>query len=161
MSTTRLKKAKELSAETGIGLRNCVKAYDYANGDHDIAVAYLKAKTLAVATPGLSFDERVQRFLEKREEENKVTHKVKPTKLMKKRVKDINPGDIFLINGDHYIMINPVRKDDESLASILLIASNYIPGLEDIRCVINNSEYVYVKVWEDVKRVERGESGDV
>lgn len=67
MSTIRGQMAKELSVETGMGLRNCAKAYDYANGDHDIAVAYLKAKTLAVATPGLSFDERVQRFLEKKE----------------------------------------------------------------------------------------------
>ena len=68
MATAKGLKIKELSEETGMGLHNCTKAYNYANGDHDIAIAYLKAKTLAVATPGLSFDERVQRFLEKKEE---------------------------------------------------------------------------------------------
>lgn len=67
MATSKGEMVKKLSAETGIGMRNCTKAYDYANGDHDIAIAYLKAKTLAVATPGLSFDERVQRFLEKKD----------------------------------------------------------------------------------------------
>lgn len=67
MSTIKGEQIKQLSAETGIGLHNCTKAYNYANGDHDLAIAYLKAKTLAVATPGLSFDERVQRFLEKKE----------------------------------------------------------------------------------------------
>ena len=68
MSTIKCLKIKELSKETGMGLHNCVKAYNYANGNHDIAIAYLKAKTMAVATPGLSFDERVQRFLERKEE---------------------------------------------------------------------------------------------
>lgn len=151
MSTTRLEKAKALSAETGIGLRNCAKAYDYANGDHDIAIAYLKAKTLAVATPGLSFDERVQRFLEKREEDNKMTHKVKPTKLEKKRVKDINPGEIFTINGDTFVMIEPVSKDSLIMASMLLVKSNHFPGVENIKCTMNNSEFVYVKVSEDAE----------
>ena len=63
MSTTKGEKIKQLSIETGMGLHNCAKAYNYADGDHGLAIAYLKAKTLAVATPGLSFDERVQRFL--------------------------------------------------------------------------------------------------
>lgn len=67
MATIKGEAVKKLSAETGMGAHNCAKAYDYAKGDHDVAVAYLKAKTLAVATPGLSFDERVQRFLEKKE----------------------------------------------------------------------------------------------
>jgi hypothetical protein len=72
MKATRLEKAKQLSVETGMDLRSCDKAYDYSNGDHDLAIAYLKAKTLAVATPGLSFDERVQLFLkgERKETEN-------------------------------------------------------------------------------------------
>lgn len=73
MSTVKGEKIKQLNTETGMGLHNCTKAYDYANGDHDLAIAYLKAKTLAVATPGLSFDERVRRFLEiERKEENNV-----------------------------------------------------------------------------------------
>lgn len=67
MPTIKGQKVKELSVETGMGMHNCARAYDYANGDHDLAIAYLKAKTLAVATPGLSFDERVQRFLERKE----------------------------------------------------------------------------------------------
>ena len=67
MATIKGDAVKQLSAETGMGMHNCARAYDYANGNHDIAIAYLKAKTLAVATPGLSFDERVQRFLERKE----------------------------------------------------------------------------------------------
>lgn len=34
----------------------------YAKGDKRLAVAYAKARTLAVATPGMSFEERVQHF---------------------------------------------------------------------------------------------------
>ena len=68
MATVKGEAVKRLCEETGIGMHNCARAYDYANGDHDIAIAYLKAKTLAVATPGLSFDERVQRFLEGKED---------------------------------------------------------------------------------------------
>ena len=47
-------------------LAMCKKALEYAkelDGDDYMAIAYLKAKTLAVATPGLSFDERVLRFM--------------------------------------------------------------------------------------------------
>jgi translation elongation factor EF-Ts len=66
MSTLKSEEIKRLNVETGMGLHNCAKAYEYANGDHDVAIAYLKATTLAVATPGLSFDERVQRFLERK-----------------------------------------------------------------------------------------------
>ena len=47
-------------------LAMCKKALEYTqehNGDDYMAIAYLKAKTLAVATPRLSFDERVQRFM--------------------------------------------------------------------------------------------------
>jgi translation elongation factor EF-Ts len=65
MATQKGQDVKQLSLETGMGMHNCAKAYEYANGDHDLAVAYLKAKTLAVATPGLNFDERVQFFLRK------------------------------------------------------------------------------------------------
>ena len=64
MATEKGEVVKRLREFTGMGTYNCSKAYDYANGDFDTAVAYLKAKTLAVATPDLSFDERVQRFLE-------------------------------------------------------------------------------------------------
>ena len=38
--------------------------HEYAKGDEKIAGAFIKAKTIAVATPGLSFDERVRSFLD-------------------------------------------------------------------------------------------------
>lgn len=45
---------------TGLGKMQCKEALDYSKGNIDLAVAYLKAKNLAVATPNLTFDERVQ-----------------------------------------------------------------------------------------------------
>ena len=54
-----------LREKTGVGLLECKNAALYSNGDMDLAIAYLKAKTLAVATPKLSFDERVQQFYQK------------------------------------------------------------------------------------------------
>jgi translation elongation factor EF-Ts len=68
LNNNRASDIKKLRGETGIGLGLCSEAYDYANCDHDVAIAYLKAKTLAVATPGMSFDERVQWFLGKKKE---------------------------------------------------------------------------------------------
>ncbi len=53
---------KSLRAETGTSLKLCSDAYDYAKGDRKIALAYIKAKTLAVCTPGMTFDQRVQMF---------------------------------------------------------------------------------------------------
>jgi translation elongation factor EF-Ts len=58
--------AIELRNVSHCPLAMCKKAIEYAeehNGDDYMAIAYLKAKTLAVATPGLSFDERVRRFM--------------------------------------------------------------------------------------------------
>lgn len=40
----------------------CRDALDYSQGKINLAIAYLKAETLAVATPKLNFDERVQCF---------------------------------------------------------------------------------------------------
>lgn len=54
----------ELREKTGCGLLDCKKALDYAKGNENIAIAYIKAKTLAVATPKLTFDERVKLFME-------------------------------------------------------------------------------------------------
>lgn len=56
---------QKLREETGCGLMECKKALEYGNGDFAIAIAYLKAKGFAVATPGLTFDERVKLFLTK------------------------------------------------------------------------------------------------
>jgi hypothetical protein len=90
-----------------------------------------------------------------------MTHKVKPIQLKKKRARDIKPGEIFTINGDNFVMIEPVCKDDESQASILLVTSNHIPGLENIKCTINNGEFVHVRVSEndDNKNREESENG--
>lgn len=52
----------KLRQETGCGLIDCKKAINYSNNNYLLAVAYLKAKTLAVNTPKLNFDERVQLF---------------------------------------------------------------------------------------------------
>ena len=60
-----LKQIAKLQEVTGCGKMQCKKALDYSKGNIDLAVAYLKAKNLAVATPNLTFDERVQRFLRK------------------------------------------------------------------------------------------------
>ena len=59
-------KIKELRDRTGCGLKLCRDAWLYAEehgGDMQMAIAYCKAKTLAVYT-NCSFDERVKRFLE-------------------------------------------------------------------------------------------------
>lgn len=54
---------KSLRAETGMGLMMCKEALDYAKGNIHLAKAYIDAKTLAVATPGMSFDKRVKSFM--------------------------------------------------------------------------------------------------
>lgn len=56
---------QKLREKTGCGLIDCKKALEYGDGDFAIAIAYLKAKGFAVATPGLTFDERVKYFLTK------------------------------------------------------------------------------------------------
>lgn len=57
----------ELRNKTGSGMMECKRALEYARDHHDerLAMAYLRARTLAVATPGLTFDERVLSFLER------------------------------------------------------------------------------------------------
>lgn len=52
---------------TGVGMRQCRDAVFYAKehrGGEKLALAYLKAKGIAVATPNLTFDERVLSFYE-------------------------------------------------------------------------------------------------
>ena len=61
--------AIELRNISNCPLSMCAAAVKYAeehNGGDDIAIAYLKAKTLAVKTH-CSFDERVQRFARRAE----------------------------------------------------------------------------------------------
>lgn len=58
-------KIKELRNITGCSLKMCKEALEYAdehNGGKEMAIAYCKAKSLAVYTD-CSFDERIQRFL--------------------------------------------------------------------------------------------------
>lgn len=58
-----IEKVKLLREKTGSGLNVCAAAIKYGKGDLNIAMAYIDATSLAVATPGLSFDERVNAFL--------------------------------------------------------------------------------------------------
>ena len=56
----------ELRNQTGCSLHLCKQAVDYAsvhNGDDNMAVAYLKAKSFALKTD-CDFDERVKYFME-------------------------------------------------------------------------------------------------
>jgi|GEM_PF-3036896 len=55
----------QLAGFAGCSPSDCRKALAYADGDVILAAAYLKAKGLAVATPGMTFDERVQWFYRK------------------------------------------------------------------------------------------------
>ena len=57
----------KLREYSGEDMMNCKKALVYSDGDWNKAVAYLKAKGLAVATSNLTFDERVEIFLESEE----------------------------------------------------------------------------------------------
>ena len=51
-----------LREKTGMSVKECYNALTYGKGDVDMAIAYLKARSLAVATPKLTFDERVLMF---------------------------------------------------------------------------------------------------
>ena len=53
---------KELREETGCTLSDARKAIQYAGDDKRLAIAYIRAISLAVATPSKSFDERVKLF---------------------------------------------------------------------------------------------------
>ena len=57
----------KLRDKSGCPLKLCKEALEYASthgGDEELAMAFLRAKTLAVKTT-CSFDERVQRFYDK------------------------------------------------------------------------------------------------
>jgi hypothetical protein len=53
-----------LRKKTGCSSSDCAKAVKYDPDDEKMQLAYLKAKTIAVATPGMTFDERVRHFYE-------------------------------------------------------------------------------------------------
>lgn len=54
-----------LRTSYGVGYNLACEALEYANDDLTIAIAYIKAVTVAVATPNLTFDERVKSFIGK------------------------------------------------------------------------------------------------
>lgn len=53
------KDIKVFMGKYGCSLHDSKEALKYADGNEEVALAYLKAKILAVATPNLSLDERV------------------------------------------------------------------------------------------------------
>ena len=60
---TKVEQIKILRDTTGCSLYNCRCAVDFSSTHNDCTpVGYLKAITLAVATPTLTFEERVQKF---------------------------------------------------------------------------------------------------
>lgn len=65
-----IEKIRALREKTGCGMMDCKNALAYSKGDFDIAIAYLDAKHLAVATPNMTFDERVKSFYKWRERDN-------------------------------------------------------------------------------------------
>ena len=58
-----LQEISSLRDQTGVSLRECKRAIEYAR-THDgcTPLGYLKAITYAVATKGVSFEERVRMF---------------------------------------------------------------------------------------------------
>ncbi|MBU2703605.1 translation elongation factor EF-Ts [Sporomusaceae bacterium BoRhaA] len=61
---------RALRNKVGSGMMDCKKALEYSKGDFDLAIAYLEAKSLAVATPRATFDERVKMFYKRRKSNN-------------------------------------------------------------------------------------------
>lgn len=58
-----------LRNKTGAGLQDCKKAIEYSEAHEGCTpIGYLKAKGLAVATPGMSFEDRVKKFSEGEQE---------------------------------------------------------------------------------------------
>lgn len=62
MSKSEKEMLHQLKAATQCSIVICKEAMEYANGDYSLALAYIKAKTCAIATPGLTFHERISRF---------------------------------------------------------------------------------------------------
>jgi len=58
-----IEKVKALSNQTGVSLILCKRAILYAkNHKGCTALGYLKARSIAIATPNMTFEERVRRF---------------------------------------------------------------------------------------------------
>ena len=59
-----IEKVKILREKTGMSLTLCKRAILYAeNHKGCTALGYLKARSIAIATPNLTFEERVRKFL--------------------------------------------------------------------------------------------------
>ena len=62
---TKLDQVKKLQNITGCSLQNCCHAIDFAsNHEGCTPIGFLKAITFSVATPSLTFEERVRKFSE-------------------------------------------------------------------------------------------------
>lgn len=60
---TKLEQIKMLRDTTGCSLYNCRRAVDFSSTHSDCTpIGFLKAITLAVAMPSLTFEERVRKF---------------------------------------------------------------------------------------------------
>ena len=60
---SRVEHIRELAAASGCSFSLCASAIGYAqNHDGCTPMGYLKAKCIAVATPTMSFEERVRHF---------------------------------------------------------------------------------------------------
>ncbi len=65
-----MQEALSLKEKTGAGIQNCKRAIKYAKvHDGCTPLGYLKAITYAVATRGISFEERVRMFSDRGEAE--------------------------------------------------------------------------------------------
>lgn len=53
----------ELRELSGCSILLCKEAIEYSNGNRELAIAYIKAKTIAVSTGKMTFDERVKSFI--------------------------------------------------------------------------------------------------
>ena len=58
----RMHRAISIRSRFGCSLRDALNGLEYGNDDEPTAIAYIKALNLAVATPKMTFDERVQYF---------------------------------------------------------------------------------------------------
>lgn len=114
----------KLRQETGCGLIDCKKAIDYSSNNYLLAIAYLKAKTFAVNTPNLTFDERVQMFYDNMDRLNylKKRYETEDLEILKCRVPFNFEDSIYnSLSDEEYIsMIDNIETgENEAIYAIL------------------------------------------
>ncbi len=63
LDTNEVKRVMDLRDETGAGLLECRKAIEFEkNHEGCTAIGFLKATSIAVATPTMKFEDRVRMF---------------------------------------------------------------------------------------------------